>query len=809
MENEELPSESTSVPIFRHKVNKNTTSTNVRNANSQSSAFRSTISKKKKTQSTSKTKRIITVIDHYTSTDVDDDNDAHSTPIRVQPNLIHLSDSLASDETENDETNPRSSTMKKTTNKTIEDVWKYFTKQSNGKITCNLCPTSSSKSFSTVNELSDSNLRSHLGRIHKLTDFLYPSQRPQEKLPKPVNLTQQRKKILDEAAIQAIIDDSHSFNIFRKSGMQKFLSLAVPNYRGPNRRTVVKRLKSMYKARRSTICNDLALISDISLSADIWKSIRHDHFICLSAHYYDNHYHLNSRVIAFRHFIGPHYSDRIEKFITNEVEKLNLENKIRSLTTDNGSDIRLASMNKLKFGTRISCLIHVLNLVVQNGLWLFKIPKRRNQALFSTTTMLKKSNTKSISKSSSKTTNKSNSKSSSNKTESNPKKSSMSTTNKSNVLTSTFNDSSTDDDDNDFLTDSDISDQASEQNETDSLIDDDASSNSSNDTPSTTSSFISDAQSNCSSLENIVELEDSNAQLGLSINEEEYLISQAFTEPSIILLRIHIILKRIRKIVRMIRNVSSLNRYVTKQIKLKLEDLNRQLLAQNKPKINYKEFTLDFKIRWNSSFLMISRFIFFSSIITSITHNPSDDIKLKQSQCRKLKKLSFTSLDWSILKALENVLEPFNHSTKILSTRHRPTLSICQSVIDALTNFLTVADDTPLTLQDLLKKQLLLNLNFCFDKHVSDEQQKAMLISSFLDPITYRYLNCNDKKETEIIICNEAKQHFINLSIQSTSSHSKSSTIKSSTNDQQCNQETTLKHISNMWDCGRRNTIRL
>ncbi|CAF4085958.1 unnamed protein product [Rotaria magnacalcarata] len=691
MENEELPSESTSVPIFRHKVNKNTTSTNVRNANSQSSAFRSTISKKKKTQSTSKTKRIITVVDHYTSTDVDDDNDAHSTPIRVQPNLIHLSDSLASDETENDETNPRSSTMKKTTNKTIEDVWKYFTKQSNGKITCNLCPTSSSKSFSTVNELSDSNLRSHLGRIHKLTDFLYPSQRPQEKLPKPVNLTQQRKKILDEAAIQAIIDDSHSFNIFRKSGMQKFLSLAVPNYRGPNRRTVVKRLKSMYKARRSTICNDLALISDISLSADIWKSIRHDHFICLSAHYYDNHYHLNSRVIAFRHFIGPHYSDRIEKFITNEVEKLNLENKIRSLTTDNGSDIRLASMNKLKFGTRISCLIHVLNLVVQNGLWLFKIPKRRNQALFSTTTMLKKSNTKSISKSSSKTTNKSNSKSSSNKTESNPKKSSMSTTNKSNVLTSTFNDSSTDDDDNDFLTDSDISDQASEQNETDSLIDDDASSNSSNDTPSTTSSFISDAQSNCSSLENIVELEDSNAQLGLSINEEEYLISQAFTEPSIILLRIHIILKRIRKI------------------------------------------------------------------------------------------------------ALENVLEPFNHSTKILSTRHRPTLSICQSVIDALTNFLTVADDTPLTLQDLLKKQLLLNLNFYFDKHVNDEQQKAMLISSFLDPITYRYLNCDDKKETEIIICNEAKQHYINLSIQSTSSHSKSSTIKSSTNDQQCNQEATLK----------------
>lgn len=190
-------------------------------------------------------------------------------------------------------------------------------------------------------------------------------------------MNQRHKKILDEAAIQAIIEDSHSFNIFRKPGMQKFLSLAVPKYRGPNRRTVVKRLRSMYKERRSTIRNDLSFVSDISLSADIWKSIRQDHFICLSAHYYDGHYHLNSRVVSFRHFLGPHYSDRIETFITNEVEKLNIETKIRSLTTDNGSDIRLAAMNKVKFGTRISCLIHVLNLVVQNGLWLFKIPKRQ------------------------------------------------------------------------------------------------------------------------------------------------------------------------------------------------------------------------------------------------------------------------------------------------------------------------------------------------------------------------------------------------------------------------------------------------
>jgi hypothetical protein len=87
-------------------------------------------------------------------------------------------------------------------------------------------------------------------------------------------ISNQRKKKLDAAAIQAIIEDCHSFNVFRKSGMQKFLALAVPGYRGPHRRTVVKLLKPMYKERRSTIRNNLSSVSDISLSVDMWKSIR-------------------------------------------------------------------------------------------------------------------------------------------------------------------------------------------------------------------------------------------------------------------------------------------------------------------------------------------------------------------------------------------------------------------------------------------------------------------------------------------------------------------------------------------------------
>ncbi|CAF4645497.1 unnamed protein product, partial [Rotaria socialis] len=718
--------------------------------------------------------------------------------INVEENLIHLDDPLASDETDNNEPNPPSNVVPKTTTKTKQDVWEYFTKQYNGEVKCNLCPNSS-KAFPKSNQLSDTNLRSHLGRAHKFTDFLYPSQRPTKQLPEEetLSVSGQNKKALDTAAIQAIIEDSHAFNIFRKSGMQKFLSLATPGYRGPNRKTVVKRLKSMYKERRSTIRNNLSSISDISLSVDIWKSIRQDHFLCLSAHYYDDHYEANSHVISFRRFLGTHYSDRIEQFISHEIEKLNIEAKIRSITTDNGADIRLAAQNQLKFGTRISCLIHVLNLVVQNGMWLFKIPKRQTLTLSSSanTTSSTITITKSNRTSSKTNTIKSNTASSSSNNIKSNSALSASSTSKYNTTATALPDSFTEDDDDDFtINDDQVLDEVSDDNKSDNMSEGSDIDKSSDNTSITTSS-LSDNESNWSSPENNTDNDELNEPLSSTITEEEEFLSRSFAEPSILLIKVNVILKRVRRLVAMIRNTSGLNRYVIKEIKLLLENINRQREAQNKKKINFKHFTLDMKIRWNSSFIMISRFVLFSPIITSLTHNPSKEINLKPHQYRKLKKLSFTSLDWSILTALENVLEPFNHSTKIFSSRRRPTLSINQSFIHALRNFLTLADDAPLTIENLLKKQLLLNLNFYFDKHVSDEQCKAMLISSFLDPTTYPFLSCNDKKEAETIICNEAKQHYKKLNSQSLTSSNQSSITKPSNKEQQSSQATILQNF--------------
>jgi hypothetical protein len=98
--------------------------------------------------------------------------------------------------------------------------------------------------------------------------------------------------------------------------------------------------------------------------------------MCLSGHYYDQHFKFISPILAFRRFHGNHDSERIQGFIINEVEKLDIQTKICAITTDNGSDIRAATENEPQFGIRISCILHNLNLTVQNGLWLFTVPKK-------------------------------------------------------------------------------------------------------------------------------------------------------------------------------------------------------------------------------------------------------------------------------------------------------------------------------------------------------------------------------------------------------------------------------------------------
>ncbi|CAF1189192.1 unnamed protein product [Rotaria sp. Silwood1] len=69
------------------------------------------------------------------------------------------------------------------------------------------------------------------------------------------------------------------------------------------------------------------------------------------------------------------------------------------------------------------------------------------------------------------------------------------------------------------------------------------------------------------------------------------------------------------------------------------------------------------------------------------------------------------------------------------------------------------------------------------------------MISSFLDPSTYRFLPCDDKIEAETIIINEAKAHYAQVNANSSSSNQSSTVTPINKNERQDNQSIFLQNL--------------
>ncbi len=102
------------------------------------------------------------------------------------------------------------------------------------------------KSIKIANN-SISNLKSHLGRVHKLEKFLTNGQKLQigcmNALTSKLKISKNEKNKIDDIALQAVVQDSCAFNVFSKPGMRAFIQYLKPGYQPPNRKTIARRLK--------------------------------------------------------------------------------------------------------------------------------------------------------------------------------------------------------------------------------------------------------------------------------------------------------------------------------------------------------------------------------------------------------------------------------------------------------------------------------------------------------------------------------------------------------------------------------------
>jgi hypothetical protein len=178
---------------------------------------------------------------------------------------------------------------------------------------------------------------------------------------------------MHDSCITAIIVDGLPFGHMRKPGVLRMLQTIKPGYVGPHRNTVTNHLKNKYFAARVKFRDVLNSITHLALTCDLWKNNALNHHICITVHFFNQFYEYISAVLGFRHINGAHTSANLSNYISSELKQLNIDqSKIVATTVDNASDIKKAASS---FGVRFSCLCHLLNLTVQNGLQLWSQKK--------------------------------------------------------------------------------------------------------------------------------------------------------------------------------------------------------------------------------------------------------------------------------------------------------------------------------------------------------------------------------------------------------------------------------------------------
>ncbi|CAF2051486.1 unnamed protein product [Rotaria magnacalcarata] len=181
------------------------------------------------------------------------------------------------------------------------------------------------------------------------------------------------------------------------------------------------------------------------------------------------------------------------------------------------------------------------------------------------------------------------------------------------------------------------------------------------------------------STENDSDLENADNN---STTDEEPLSDDDLDQSQNIQYSVHELIQRIRACVSNVRGIRAVNDYVIRKAR------------SNDPPIKSNLVT-DFEIRWNTTFIMIDRFVIYRSIIDDINSRPFKIAHITSTQQVKLgsKEFEFNNDEWNRINDLHTVLKPFLIATKIISAKNYPTLSTTYSVQYCLRHFLSESSE--------------------------------------------------------------------------------------------------------------------
>ena len=101
-------------------------------------------------------------------------------------------------------------------------------------------------------------------------------------------ITQERRQEVDKLLLRCIIHGGLPYNHFSHQWYNELFEKLLPGYKAPDRHTFQKRIKQQYQDYVGELKELLPKNRPIAFTTDVWKCSARNHYICLTAHMFDN-----------------------------------------------------------------------------------------------------------------------------------------------------------------------------------------------------------------------------------------------------------------------------------------------------------------------------------------------------------------------------------------------------------------------------------------------------------------------------------------------------------------------------------------
>ena len=222
--------------------------------------------------------------------------------------------------------------------KEFSDVWNYFIKKEIGKdgiqrAECKGCKAEykcGGKQYGT------SSLRRHLPKCKSLS-FYDVGQMIVDHDGK-VRSKKIDQKISRDLVAVAVIRHDFPYAFVEYVGIRAWLKYINPDLVCTSRNTLVSDITKIYDREKEKLKQVLgSILNSICLTSDLWTACTSEGYICLTGHFVDDNWKLNSKILCFVHMPPPHSGVELAVKLFESFKEWGIEKKIFSLTLDNAS----------------------------------------------------------------------------------------------------------------------------------------------------------------------------------------------------------------------------------------------------------------------------------------------------------------------------------------------------------------------------------------------------------------------------------------------------------------------------------------